>query len=75
MLKQARTIQNDLLNHVSSLDSTMSARLVVLNEERGVMSADTDMSTDSLKMQQFMMMKEKIDNLSNLAVFTHRLEE
>lgn len=66
MLKQARTIQNDLLNNVSSLDSTMSARLVVLNEERGVMSADTTLSTDSLKMQQFMMMKEKIDNLDNL---------
>lgn len=66
MLKQARTIQNDLMNQVTSLDSIMAVKLNSLNDERSVMSADTAMSTDSLKLQQFMMLKERIDNISNL---------
>ena len=66
MLKQARSIQSELLTQVDALDSTMTVRLTSMNDERGAMSADSTISTDSLKMQQFMMMKEKIDNLSNL---------
>jgi hypothetical protein len=66
LLKQARSIQDELMNNVQSLDSSLSAKLTVLNAERSEMAMDTTMSTDSLKMQSFMIAKEKIDNLSNL---------
>lgn len=66
LLMQARTIQNELLTNVESLDSIMTDKLNVLNEARSEMAMDSTLSLDSLKMQAFLMSKEKIDNISNL---------
>lgn len=66
MLKQARTIQDGILADAKILDSTMTAKLNVWNENRSAMAMDTTLSVDSVKMQEFMMAKEKIDLLSKL---------
>lgn len=66
MLRQARSIQNDMMTEVGLLDSTMTAKLVTLNNERSEMALDSTLNTDSVKMQTFMQSKERIDNISNL---------
>lgn len=48
------------------LDSTMTAKLVTLNNERSEMAMDSTLNTDSVKMQTFMQSKERIENISNL---------
>lgn len=66
LLKQARSIQDEMLTSVDGLDSTMTARLKTINEERSVMAMDSTMSTDSIKLQSFMILKDKIDNITNI---------
>lgn len=66
MLKQARSIQEGVLKNALSLDSTMTTKLDVWKASSAEMAQDTTMSTDSLKLQSFMVVKDKIDNLSNL---------
>ena len=64
LLKQARSIQDEVVKSSVSLDSTMGAKLTVLNSERSEMAMDTTMSTDSIKIQSFMVLKNRIDNLA-----------
>lgn len=66
MLRQARSIQEGVLKNAVSLDSTMTAKLDVWKASSAEMAQDTTMSTDSLKLQSFMVVKDKIDNLTNL---------
>ncbi len=66
MLKQARTIQDGMINDVEALDSNMTEKLSVWNAKRSEMAMDSTLSTDSIKMKDFMNAKDKIDHLSNL---------
>ncbi len=66
MLKQARTIQNEMMGQITMLDSTMTAKLGELNEAHSIMAMDSTLSADSVKMQSFIQSKERIDNVSNL---------
>lgn len=66
MLKQARTIQDAMINDVEALDSSMTEKLSVWNEKRSEMAMDSTLSSDSIKMKEFMMAKDKIDQLSGL---------
>jgi hypothetical protein len=66
MLKQARSIQDGIMTDAKILDSAMTAKLAIWNESRSAMAMDSTLSTDSVKMQAFMIAKEKIDYLSNL---------
>jgi hypothetical protein len=66
MLRQARSIQDETVKSATSLDSVMDSRLTKLEQERNLMAQDTTMSTDSLKMQSFSQLKDKIDNLQSI---------
>jgi hypothetical protein len=66
MLKQARSIQDETVQSATSLDSVMNIRLSGLEQEQKLMAQDTTLSTDSLKMQSFMQLKDKIDNLQSI---------
>jgi|688.fasta_scaffold00452_18 HD superfamily phosphohydrolase len=66
MLKQARSIQDATVQSASSLDSSLNSRLTKLLDERNIMAQDSTLSTDSLKMQSFSVLKGKIENLETL---------
>jgi hypothetical protein len=66
MLNQARSIQDETLKSATSLDSVLELKLNGLIDARNVMSQDSTLSLDSLRMQSFMVLKGKIDNLESL---------
>jgi hypothetical protein len=66
MLRQARSIQDETLKSATSLDSVIGIRLSGLSAERNAMSQDSTLSADSVRMQSFMLLKGKIDNLETI---------
>lgn len=66
LLRQARSIQEETIKSASSLDSVLGVKLTGLLEERNVMAQDSTLSADSVRMQSFMLLKGKIDNLESL---------
>jgi hypothetical protein len=66
LLHQARTIQDETMASVHLLDSSMTVKISSLNEDRSALAMDTTLSTDSIKLKSFMILKDKIDNITNL---------
>lgn len=65
-LKRARTIQDETLKGISSLDSTLSAKLSSVSSEMSVLSTDSTMATDSLKIKAFDALKLKQTDIEEL---------
>ncbi len=65
-LKRARTIQDETLNGISSLDSTLTVKLNSVSSEMSVLSTDSTMATDSLKIKAFDTLKLKQTDIEGL---------
>ncbi len=66
MLIQARSIQDGTVQSATSLDSALNSKLAKLTDERNMMAQDSTLSADSLKMQSFILLKGKVENLEAL---------
>lgn len=65
-LKQARQIQNEMMKSYGSLDSSLSAYSNQMNEKISAMTADTLLNQDTLKLKDYMAMKEKFNRVDEL---------
>jgi len=65
-LRQARTIQEATLTTIASLDSTIGKKISSINEELSVLSMDSTMATDSVKIKAFDSLKAKQSSINSL---------
>lgn len=65
-LKQARTIQETIMKSKSNLDSLIDLKLGELGEKITVLSNDSTMATDSLKMADYSMIKSSYSEIEML---------
>lgn len=65
-LKRARSIQDETFQTVSELESSLSSKMELLKSEMAVISMDSTMATDSVKIQSFDALKNKQHNLETL---------
>ena len=65
-LKQARTIQTDIMNQTKDLDSTINVKLESVNSELTILNEDSTMQTDSVKLAGYMTTKDKYNELTTL---------
>jgi hypothetical protein len=65
-LKEARTIQEAMMKQKHNLDSTMNVKMDELGAQLSALSADTTLSTDSLKIATYVEVKSQYSSLENL---------
>jgi len=66
MLKQARTIQDDMMKDIHALDSSLNNKITSLESDLSMMSEDSTMATDSVKLASYMKLKEKYNTATTL---------
>lgn len=65
-LKRARSIQDETIKGISSLDSTLASKLELLKAEMSALSTDSTMATDSLKVKAFEALKLKQTDIESM---------
>ena len=65
-LKQARQIQTDIMKNYSTLDSSLAAYTERMNESFTIMTADTTLMQDTLKLAEYMALKTKFNEADAL---------
>lgn len=63
VLRECRTIQENIVLRTATLDSTLGAQLTLLREQSVTMSADTLLASDSLLRMRYSNLKESFNQL------------